>query len=76
MLEKVLVAPSFNSLVVTGLSMLFALVLFLQNRKTFMNMDCYKQIKLLFLFSIAIGVHGLLHLGLETTYHFNPYNWM
>lgn len=74
MLEKVFIAPSFNTLVVTGLAMLFAFIIFFNNRKSFMNMDHYKQLKLLFLFIIAIGVHGLLHLGLETVYHFNPYN--
>ncbi len=76
MLEEVLKAPSFNSLVVTGIAMLFAVVLFFKHYKSFMKMDHYKQLKLLFMFTIAIGVHGLLHLGLESVYHFNPYTWV
>lgn len=73
MLEQILKAPSFNSLVVTGLAMLLALVIFFKHRKSFLDMDHYKQIKLLFMFTIAIGIHGLLHLGVESVYNFNPY---
>jgi len=25
--------------------------------------------------TIAIGIHGLIHLGVEGQYNFNPYNW-
>lgn len=73
MLEQVLPPPSFNSLVITGFAMLFAVVLFVKHHKSFLQMDHYKQIKLLFMFSIAIGIHGLLHLGVESIYNFNPY---
>lgn len=76
MLEQTLIAPSFNSLVITGLAMLLALVVFLKHRTSFLNMDHYKQIKLLFMFTIAIGIHGLLHLGVESIYNFNPYTWI
>ena len=73
MLEQYLIAPSFNSLVVTGLILLFSLVLFIQNRKTILTISPEKLIKLSLLASIAIGIHGLLHLGTESVYGFNPY---
>lgn len=76
MLERLLKAPSFNSLVITGTAILFALFVFLKHNKSFFKMDHYKQIKLLFMFTIAIGIHGLLHLGLEYVYNFNPYTWI
>lgn len=76
MLQEALKAPSFNSLVLTGFSMLLALFLFIKHRKEFLQMNHYKQIKLLFIFTIAIGIHGLLHLGLEYVYNFNPYTWI
>lgn len=76
MLEQILKAPSFNSLVITGIAILLAVVVFFKHRKSFINMDHYKQIKLLFMFTIAIGIHGLLHLGLESVYSFNPYTWI
>lgn len=76
MLEYILKAPSFNSLVVTGIAMLLAVVVFFRHHKSFLKMDHYKQIKLIFMFSIAIGIHGLLHLGVESVYNFNPYRWI
>jgi hypothetical protein len=73
MLEQYLIAPSFNSLVITGLLLLFSLVLFIQNRKEILKLGHPKLIKLVLLASIAIGIHGLLHLGTESIYGFNPY---
>jgi len=35
-------------------------------------MDKYRLILLVLLFSIATGVHGLSHLGLEENYGYNP----
>jgi len=35
-------------------------------------MSTYQLVNLLLLFSVAIGVHGILHLGLEYVYNFNP----
>ena len=73
MLEQYLIAPSFNSLLITGLLLLFSLVLFIQNRKEILKLGHHKLIKLALLASIAIGIHGLLHLGTECIYGFNPY---
>lgn len=73
MLEQYLIAPSFNSLVITGLILLFSLVLFIQNRKEILKLQNHKLINLALLASIAIGIHGLLHLGTESVYGFNPY---
>lgn len=69
-------APSFGSLFITGILMLIILTMIASNFKVFMNLDFYKKIKLLSLLSIAIGVHGLIHLGLEVNYGFNPFNWI
>ena len=49
MLSNILIAPSLNSLFITGI--------------------------LLSTITIAIGIHGLIHLGTEIHYNFNPYNW-
>lgn len=73
---KLLMIPSFNSLLVTGLLLLSILVIFLNNFNKFKNLDTYKKLSLLSLFVIAIGVHGLIHMGLEVNYGFNPYNLM
>lgn len=68
--------PSLNSLFVTGLLLLFILLIVLTNLKKIINLDYYKQLSLLSLFVIAVGVHGLIHLGVETNYNFNPYVWV
>jgi hypothetical protein len=41
-----------------------------------MRFDFYRKINILSLLVIAIGVHGLVHLGLESVYGFNPYRWI
>ena len=65
--------PSFYSLPVTGILLFVSLLLIFQySSKVGSSMNTYQFINLLLLFSIAIGVHGLLHLGLEYVYNFNP----
>jgi hypothetical protein len=65
--------PSFYAHILNALFVLIATVYL------FMN---YSQIKpdqmiiILLLLSIAIGIHGLSHLGLEYIYGFNPLNNM
>lgn len=41
-----------------------------------MRLDFYKKIMLLSTLTIAIGIHGLIHLGVEDEYDFNPYKWI
>jgi len=68
--------PSFNALIVTGFLMLLTLILIVSNYKLVLNLDFYRKLNLLLLLTIAAGVHGLIHLGLEVNYGFNPYNWI
>ena len=76
MLDNILVAPSLNSLFVTGFLILFILVIFITNYKQFMSLDHYRKITILSLMAIAFGIHGLIHLGVEQNYGFNPYKWI
>ena len=66
------IAPSIISLFVSGILMLVLFGLFFTNYKIFMRFDFYRKINMISLLAIAIGVHGLIHLGLETVYGFNP----
>ena len=70
-----LIAPSINSLFFTGFLILFIFVIFISNYKQFTNLDFYRKLTILSLITIAIGVHGLIHLGAEINYGFNPYRW-
>jgi hypothetical protein len=75
MLANIFIAPSLNSLFVTGFLILFIFVIFITNYKQFMTLDNYRKITILSLITIAFGVHGLIHLGVEREYGFNPYRW-
>jgi len=70
-----LLAPSFNSLFITGLLVLTILMIVISNFKQFVRLDYYRKITILSLIAITVGVHGLIHLGVEVNYGFNPYNW-
>ena len=75
MLSNTLVAPSLNSLFVTGFILLAIFITVFNNYKRIMNLNYYQKIMLLSTLAIAIGIHGLIHLGVEREYNFNPYNW-
>ncbi len=75
MLSNILIAPSLNSLFFTGIILLSIFIIFVTNFKQFMRLDFYRKISILSLIGIAIGAHGLIHLGVESVYGFNPYNW-
>ena len=76
MLSDYLIAPSLNSLFVTGLILLFILVIIIKNFKEISKFTTYQKLSLLCILTIAIGSHGLIHLGVEKQYNFNPYNWI
>ena len=62
--------PSIYAHMIGGLlmlfSFLFALTIFTTIREP------YKIVCILLMFSIAITLHGLSHLGLEMAYNYNP----
>jgi hypothetical protein len=64
--------PSFYAHVINGILMLFAIILLYRNFSVVKRLEPYKQIMLALLFSMAIGIHGLTHFGLETVYGYNP----
>lgn len=76
MLKDILIAPSVNSLLVTGILLLAIFFIFIMNFNRIMRLDFYRKIILLSTLTIAIGIHGLIHLGVEDEYGLNPYNWI
>jgi hypothetical protein len=64
--------PSFYAHIINGILLLVAFIILLQNYNSFKNMDKYRLIIIILLFSIAAGVHGLSHLGMEKIYGYNP----
>jgi hypothetical protein len=67
--------PSFMSLAVTGLILMFVIILLILNYKQVAKINTIELASFLCVLSIAIGSHGLLHLGLEVVYGYNPLNW-
>ncbi len=76
MLRNILVAPSLTALFITGLLLFIIFTCIIMNVKSFMKLPKIEIISFLCVLSIAIGSHGLLHLGVEKQYHFNPYTWI
>ena len=76
MLADYLIAPSLNALFVTGLILLAIIILIIKNYSSIMRLNYYQKIILLSSLSIAFATHGLVHLGVEQRYNFNPYNWL
>jgi hypothetical protein len=58
--------------VINGTTLLVAFILLVTNYSKIRNVEPYKLVLLTLLFSLATGVHGLSHMGLEHIYHYNP----
>lgn len=65
--------PSIVSLFITGMILLFIFVILIINCNYFIKTTIYHKIVILSLLSTALGIHGLIHLGVEHKYNFNPY---
>ena len=76
MLSDYLIAPSLNALFVTGLLLFISMLLIITNFKQVLKHRLYEKIGILCMLSIAISSHGLIHLGVEKEYGFNPYKWI
>jgi len=75
-IEKVapllLSTPSFYSLGLTGLLNLVVLILVIYHRGVLGSLSVYQTLCLIIFLNISLGVHGLLHMGSEAIYGFNP----
>ncbi len=71
-MNKVYLAPSFYGHIINGILLLIGLILLCKNYSNIIKLEPYKILCLVLLLSIAFGIHGILHLGLEKNYNFNP----
>jgi hypothetical protein len=67
-----LTKPSFYSLVITGFIWFLVVILFFNNYTQIKSKNPDRLIEIITLIGILIGIHGLLHLGFESIYKFNP----
>ena len=64
--------PSFYPHIINAILILTALVILMKNSGEISSMNTYSVISITLLFAIAIGIHGLSHMGFEIFYRFNP----
>ncbi len=69
---SILSVPSGYSLIITGLAIGIVSVYVLMNYKGLRQLRSPQLIQLGVLVAILVGVHGLLHLGMEKVYGYNP----
>jgi len=69
--------PSFYAHGINGILLFAALIIIVSNYSRLKKYESYpgKTAILLLFLSIAIGIHGISHLGLEYVYGFNPMNY-
>ena len=68
----ILLKPSFYSTVTTGLLILILVIIALKSYDEIKTYDTYRLLIVVAIFTMAISMHGLLHLGLEAIYDYNP----
>ena len=76
MLSDYLIAPSLNSLLITGILIIVIIITIIYNFRELLKLPIYQKLSLHCIISIAFGSHGLMHLGVEKQYNFNLYKWI
>ena len=64
--------PSVMAHTLNGGLLILALVLAAMNYRVIRRLPVLQMITLVLILSIAVGVHGLSHAGLESAYGYNP----
>lgn len=72
MIDNIFYAPSFYSHILNSFFMVVAMVILYTNYASIRIHTPYKLVTLALLISIAVGIHGISHLGLEKIYDFYP----
>ena len=69
---KFFTLPSVMAHTLNGGLLIVALVLATMNYRVISRLPVLQMITLVLILSIAVGVHGLSHAGLESAYGYNP----
>jgi hypothetical protein len=69
---KLFTLPSVMAHTLNGGLLIVALVLAAVNYRVIRRLPLLQMITLILILSIAVGVHGLSHSGLESAYGYNP----
>ncbi len=71
-MTKLYLIPSFYAHVINGIVLLLGFIILYKHYSKITNIKPYDLFVLILIISISIGIHGLLHLGLEKVYDYNP----
>ena len=71
-MNKVFTSPSFYAHIFNSITIILILIILYNNFSKIINIEPYKLLMLISIFSIVIGIHGISHLGLEYIYNYNP----
>jgi hypothetical protein len=71
-METIYKTPSFWGHVLNGVLLLIAILFMYANYSEVRQSSAFQMTILILLFSIAFGLHGLSHLGMESVYEYNP----
>ena len=64
--------PSYYALALTGILLLINFIIVIKNFKKLRTETPYHIIRLITAIGVLVGIHGILHLGLEKVYNYNP----
>ncbi len=65
-------APSYFAQVANGLLIFVFLFILVSNYKSILKSNYVNQLQIIGILAIAFGIHGILHIGLEQLYGYNP----
>jgi len=64
--------PSMYAHIINGVALFAGIIYLALYFPKVISRDPYQILVLILLFSIAIGIHGISHMGMETVYNYNP----
>ena len=76
--DKLLKPPSYYALAITGILVLINIIIIAINFRKLISPGekPYVTILVITCIGVLIGIHGILHLGLEKVYHYNPVEFL
>lgn len=72
-MDKLVKVPSVMAHTLNGGLLLLGLALVVLNFNTLSRLPPLQLVTLVLILSIAVGVHALSHVGVESTYGYNPW---
>jgi hypothetical protein len=76
MIRDYLIAPSLTALFISGLLISGMIIFMIIHYKIIIHLRKDELLIIIALLTSVISSHGLLHLGVEQQYNFNPYTWI